>query len=251
VEAIPQSTAQSRGTPLVTLLPAPEPVVQILSLEPDNAAADLVLLSQQGRIKRVPLLEFTGLTARGTTAMKLKEGDELGWAVIYQAHAAERHSLVIATSGGRLLRLALHDDQIPVMGRTAMGNAALRLHRKEAIVGMAVVKLSGSLLLGSEQGYFKRLAVMDVPLVERGAIGIQSMQFKTKSDVMAHLMALPPEGELTLLMNTGECRSVPIPSVPMQDRAGKGTALITATGQESVIGIQVIETAVHSVGEPL
>jgi DNA gyrase subunit A len=34
---------------------------------------------------------------------------------------------VLATSGGRLLRFAINDDNLPVMGRTAQGPQGLRM----------------------------------------------------------------------------------------------------------------------------
>ncbi|MEO1133279.1 MAG: DNA topoisomerase (ATP-hydrolyzing), partial [Cyanobacteria bacterium J06639_1] len=137
VHEIPATTGRSRGTPLVALLPTRDPVATTVTLADYPEGTDWVLLTRQGRVKRFPLAECTNLTARGLTVLKVKDDDALGWAVLCDAPVSA--SVAIATSAGRVLRLPLV-DQVPVMGRTAIGNQALRLRRKESIVGMVVVQ---------------------------------------------------------------------------------------------------------------
>ncbi|MEM1311645.1 MAG: DNA topoisomerase (ATP-hydrolyzing) subunit A, partial [Cyanobacteria bacterium P01_H01_bin.153] len=148
VDDISPTSRQSKGVPLVNLLPNsagtdPEAIAAQLILSEDILSHDLILLTQQGRIKRVPLSEFQNLTGRGLTAMKLKKGDEL--AFITLAKAAEE--LAIATSGGRLIRFAVDDDNLPVMGRTAQGPQALRLRKHESIVGCVRIQNEGDCVL--------------------------------------------------------------------------------------------------------
>ena len=124
-------------------------------------------------------------------ALKLKEDDTLGWAVIHSGQPDS--SVVIATSAGRALRLPLNSEQVPVMGRASLGNQALRLRRKETIVGMAVVSSQDAIIFVSAKGYAKRMPASAIRLMERGNVGIQALQFKLKSDSLVGMMAASAE----------------------------------------------------------
>ncbi|MEQ8964062.1 MAG: DNA gyrase C-terminal beta-propeller domain-containing protein, partial [Coleofasciculus sp. C2-GNP5-27] len=113
----------------------------------------LILLTQQGRVKRLPATELLNLTARGLTVVKLKEEDSLAYVTLAQP----TDDLIIATSNGRLLRFEINDQNLPIMGRTAQGNQALRLRRREELVGCVAIAPNQNLLLVSEQGYGKRI----------------------------------------------------------------------------------------------
>jgi len=173
--------------------------------------------------------------------MKLKEGDELGWACLYDEMRDPQAALVVATSGGRTLRLRIDEDQVPVMGKTAMGNQALRLHRKETIAGMAVVSREGTVVLASEQGYFKQIRPQDLPRSERGGIGIQAMAFKRKTDSIAGVLATNGEQEIWVNTSQGQLQAVSLETVPLEDRAGSGP-----DSGEKVSGVM---TSVHEIPE--
>ena len=89
-----------------------ERVVQVLPL-PKSPGGSLGLLSTDGRFKRLPMEEFLELSGRAATVLKLKEGVELQRVV----HCREDQELVVASSTGRVLRLAINEANLPVMGR--------------------------------------------------------------------------------------------------------------------------------------
>jgi DNA gyrase subunit A len=82
VNDIPVTQRQSRGAPLVNLLPGSVPadadvVATQMLLTDDILHREMILVTRQGKIKRVPVNEFTNLTGRGLTAMKVKKGMKL------------------------------------------------------------------------------------------------------------------------------------------------------------------------------
>ncbi|MGD1858757.1 MAG: DNA gyrase subunit A [Leptolyngbyaceae cyanobacterium] len=217
---IPQASRQSKGVPLVNLLPNsagtdPEEIATQLVLTEDVLTHDLILLTQQGRIKRVPLSEFQNLTGRGLTAMKLKKGDELAFFTL--AKAGEQ--LAIATSGGRLIRFAIDDDNLAVMGRTAQGPQALRLRKQEGIVGCVRIQDDGDcVLMVSLAGFAKRLPISGIHLGARGGIGTQAFLFKQKTDNLVAIAPSPAGGEVTVITTQSRCAQIAIDSVPRQGR---------------------------------
>ena len=247
VDTLPAATGQNRGIPLITLLPQPEPMVATLLLDPSLIESqDLVVLSRQGRIKRLEAKDFTGLTNRGSTVLKLKDDDELGWGSLVPKDA--NYAAIVATSGGRLLRLPLDDNEVPIMGRTAMGNQALRLHRKETIAGLALVKPTDLLILGSQQGYLKRLEVKAVALAHRGAIGTHAMPFKTKTDALTGILVLPRETHTQptgwqVLLHRGETEgsvAVDLAGIPLAGSRDGGQQLSKPTKGETFSGLSLL-----------
>lgn len=179
VEAIPTG----RGAPLVTLLSGSESGLASLLLE---QAGDLILLSHQGRIKRIPPEDFRGLTSRGSTLMKLKEGDELGWAEFYVSETPGQ-ALIIATSSGRLLHL--DPSQIPQTGKTSQGQPAIRLQKQDTLAGMVLCPRNGTLGLITQEGYGKQIPVTKIPQGERGGLGSQLMSFNSETDKLVGIVA--------------------------------------------------------------
>ncbi len=242
VSDIPISTGQARGTPLVTLLPVSETVIAAFIVDPGIQDQHLIVLSQKGRLKRVLLSELTGLTSRGSTVLKLKDDDELGWALTYHPTLTDTCSLVVATSGGRLLRLPLDDLQIPLMGRTAMGNQALRLHKKESIAGMVVAQPDSDIVLGTRAGFLKRIPVEDYTQVERGAIGTQAIQFKRKTDSLVSLAPAtdPNLNRLLFISASGQVVAESSETIPLEDRTGTGIQLFKLASGDSLAQIRPI-----------
>ena len=132
---------------------------------------DLVLLSEQGMLKRLKGSELDGLGNRGLVLMKLKDKDRLRDLKLVQAD----QELVIATNGGRMLRFPINDQQIPIMGRNAKGNQALRLRYGEKIIGCVALAEESNLLLVTELGYGKQLEIGNIRLSKRGDIGTQAI----------------------------------------------------------------------------
>ena len=210
VSDIPTSTGRDRGTPIVSLLSpsaTKESAGRTLSeltvahfILPENSeATDLVTLTEQGKIKRLPLSEFADLTNRGVTLVKLKEDDRLRWASLTKVG----EQVAIATTGGRVLRFEVNDEQLPPMGRAAQGSQATRLRKQEDLVGCVTLDPDDTLVLFSELGWAKRMPAGSVRLTNRGEIGTQAFRFAEPKDTLVGLLRVVPGSDVKLLTNTG------------------------------------------------
>ncbi len=222
---IPTSQRQSKGVPLVSLLPNSVPtepgmIVDQRVLGAETQTHDLIMLTRQGRIKRLPLADFTHLTGRGLTTLKLKGEDEVAYVTLAQA----QEQLVIATSGGRLLRFMINDDNLSQMGRAAQGPQAVRLRKQECIVGCVRVQDEADcVLLVSAAGFTQRLPVKALPLAMRGGLGTQAFLFKQKRDLLVALTAAPNGGDITVITTAHRIAQVPVGSIPRQGRERPAT----------------------------
>jgi DNA gyrase subunit A len=249
VSEIP-ATPRSRGIPLATLLPNatqsdPETIVQTLMLPDNPEGLDLLLLTLQGRIKRVPVAEFTNLTGRGLIASKLKDED----ALVFVAVTQPGQQLILATSNGRVLRFVITDDQLALMSRAAQGLTAMRLGRHERLVGWAMLGSDDSVLLVTQQGYAKRLLVSSVKSANRGDLGMQVLQFANRTDALVGLVPVLPEAAVLLQTSTQRLIRLDANTIKLWGkegtgelfRNGDGSPLIRTNQQEKIIQVAVSE----------
>ncbi|MBR8837597.1 MAG: DNA topoisomerase 4 subunit A [Stigonema ocellatum SAG 48.90 = DSM 106950] len=231
----PTSGRSPRGTPLITLLTntaqgAQEALVSRFLL-PENA--DVILLTKQGRIKRLEVGEFTNLTRRGITILKLKDDDEL----LLTRFTTTSEQAILASSGGRLLKFKVNDEQLPVMGRTAMGLQALRLRQQEVMVGCVTLNTEENLLLVTQLGYVKRMAVSDLRLANRGDIGTQSFKFANKTDTLAGMVLAHRGAEVALVTNHQRVVRLPIETVSTLSRDSVGESVLQLNRDEKIISV--------------
>lgn len=239
VQDIPPAAGRKQGIPLTRLLPdAAQSETVIAHFRPQELteSLSLILLTQQGRVKRLPATELLNLTARGLTVIKLKEEDSLA----YVALAQPTDDLIIATSNGRLLRFEINDQNLPIMGRTAQGNQALRLRRREQLVGCVAIAPNENLLLVSEQGYGKRIGLGVVRRIKRGDLGTQALQFKTSTDRLIGVINASQTETAVLLTSDERVMTVSLKSVKLLGKDGCGDRLVKLKSDETIIAVTTI-----------
>ncbi|NCT44578.1 MAG: DNA topoisomerase 4 subunit A [Microcystis aeruginosa G11-09] len=197
---------------------------------------ELLLLSQQGRIKRLPIDELEGVGSRGLSLMKLKEDDRLYGAIFTH----EGLDLAIATSSGRVLRYPVREELLPIMGKSAQGLAILRLRYGENLAGCVSLPHRENLLLISGLGYGKRLAIENLRLSQLGDLGSPALQFVNKQDSLAAMVAAR-EGSIVLL-STNQNRKLPleVETVTVTGKDGTGSQLVKLNPAEKIIKVQLL-----------
>ncbi|NCQ83098.1 MAG: DNA topoisomerase 4 subunit A [Microcystis aeruginosa L111-01] len=197
---------------------------------------ELLLLSQQGRIKRLSIDELEGVGSRGLSLMKLKEDDRLYGAIFTH----EGLDLAIATSSGRVLRYPVREELLPIMGKSAQGLAILRLRYGENLAGCVSLPHRENLLLISGLGYGKRLAIENLRLSQLGDLGSPALQFVNKQDSLAAMVAAR-EGSIVLL-STNQNRKLPleVETVTVTGKDGTGSQLVKLNPAEKIIKVQLL-----------
>jgi DNA gyrase subunit A len=237
IRDIPPTLGNAAGTMLVSLVPAlqeesDEQIISTLSSPAENPEdlQQLLLLSTQGKIKRILLQELTGLTNRGTTLIKLREDDRLHTIT----PLTTQREIIIATSGARILRLALASEQIPLMGRVSQGIQALKVGGRERIVGCIPANSEDELLLISRYGYAKRIPISSIRIVQTGNMGTHAMQFAIKTDNLIHI-SLPPDRPEINLVTTQRRESIPLANISRYGKDGAGDRIIDLGSDEEIV----------------
>ncbi len=231
---------EGRGTPLITLLPSsvqgdPNIIAAQLLLADKTNAKDLVLLTKRGRIKRISWEQLNNLSNRGLTVLKLKEGDEL----LSVSLANPGEFVILATSGGRLLRLEVNDDHLPVMSYGAQPQQALRLGKQENLVGFVTVNESDQFLFCTQDGWVKRMKVSSLRLANPGDIGTQSLQFKNQTDTVVGIVPAVKNGEVILVTNQDRLLNLPMNAVKLWEKDGSGDRIKILQPHEQIVSINL------------
>ena len=148
----PQETRNTRGTRIQNVIEAlqeGENVTSMVALSDLLQEGYLVMATQQGGIKRVPLERFARIRSSGIIAMDLKEGDHL----VSARKAADGDQVMVVTRQGKSVRFSI--DELQVRSRTAGTVRAIRLREDDYVLAMDIVDPDGKLLLISENGYGK------------------------------------------------------------------------------------------------
>lgn len=209
-------SSQSEETPL-SHLPLPE--------------KDVILLTQQGRIKRLSASDVASIGNRGLSLLRLKEDDRVADCCLTE----EGQDLLLATSGGRILRFPVNDQQIPLMSRTAQGNFATRLRQEETPVGCVSLEENATILIVSQLGYAKRMPVSVIRRGSRGDIGTQGLQFVNSSDRLIAMTEARSDNQIVkLLTNQGRVLSLTLKEVAMWGKDGVGDRAVSLKTNETL-----------------
>lgn len=237
IDAIP-SSLETTELPAVELLSSAAQrdatgTVASFFLPKNHQQLDLVMLTGKGIIKRLESAELDALGNRGLVLIKLKEQDILKYFCFTQAG----QEMALATTGGRILRLPVNDAQIPIMGRNAQGNQVMRLRLKESIVGCCAVNSQDSIVVITQQGFGKRIKVNTLRLANRGDIGTQAVQFNTKEDMLAGIIATTGKDNIILTTSINRRLVLPVSSLTLAEKNNTGEKIGNLKSNEIVIGV--------------
>lgn len=247
----PTSKKAPRGLPLVTLLPESarstalqsaddsvaalaREIVAVLSLDfadRPNPPQDLIVLTQQGRVKRLALGEFERITGRGLVALKLKEGDQL----VAAALGSEGDRLVVATSMGRGMIVPLDAVTLPVSNRNTQGALATKVSRSERLLGCCTLSPGQTLALITERGYGKQLRVDRLRLNELGEAGSNFLTL-ARGDRLAAMAPVADRGLWWISTNTGRSGGLAWADFPVLGREDQGDRLVKLASTEAISG---------------
>jgi DNA gyrase subunit A len=206
VHAIPDASRQAKGMPIINLPgvqvdsgEVPVATIVLPNFEPGNY---LVLATRRGIIKKTPLEQFERVRSTGIRAITIADGDELSWVDV----STGSDDIIIATSQGMLARF--EEDEVRPMGRDAAGVIGIRLLKKEGdeVIAMRVVEPEADLLVLTETGYGKRVAVGEFRRKHRGGQGVRliALEGRKTGDVAAVQQVTEADEELVLISEGGQ-----------------------------------------------
>ena len=235
---IPEFSRQSKGLPIVNLLPIEqgEKITSFVVIEKDNIDNKyLMFFTKNGLTKRTSIEEFDNIRANGKKAIVLKENDEL--IAVKKTTGADQ--VVIGASNGRMVRF--NENEVRVMGRSSSGVKAIDF-TDSYVVGAEIIADSDEILIVTEKGYGKRTDISQYRLTHRGSKGVKALNITEKNGNMAALRKMVTNSDLMIITDIGIVIRISTDQISKLNRNTQGVRLINLKENQKVSTIAIVET---------
>jgi len=237
VYQIPVAGRNSRGRPMVNLLPLGEDE-RITSILPVNEYTEgyfIFMATGLGTVKKTPLEAFSRQRSVGLRAIELDEGDVL----IGTAITNGENDILLLTSAGKAARFAEQD--VRAMGRTARGVRGIRMDEGQRAIAMIIPQEGGCVLTVSENGYGKRTLVEDFPAKGRGNRGVIAMAMSERNGPLVGAVQVFEGDDLMLISDQGTLVRTRTDEVSILSRNTQGVRVIRLKEDEHLVGVQRVD----------
>jgi DNA gyrase subunit A len=236
---LPETDRNGKGTLINSLLALePDEKITAVARVENFESGYFVLCTRNGRIKRVPISDFSSVRSNGLIAMGLTDDDQLRWV---KRTSGEDH-IILVTAFGRSIRF--RETEVRVMGRTAYGVNAIRLRDGDHLSGLDVISAGvTSLLVITSKGYGKRTPIEEYPLRGRFGLGVRTISVKASMKlgeiISGH--ALRDDDDITLITREGMALRTRTTSIRLVGRATQGVRIIKMAKNDLVVSVAVVE----------
>src|SRR5512135_1949877 len=238
VHQIPDASRQAKGIPIINLpgvqVEAGEVPMATITLPDFTPGSYLVLATRHGIIKKTPLEQFEKVRSSGIRAITINPDDELAWVDVSTGH----DDVIIATALGKIARFS--ESEVRPMGRDAAGVIGIRLARKgDYVVGMSVVQPEADLLVLTETGYGKRVALRAFRTMHRGSQGVRliSLEGRKTGSVAAVEQVTEGDEELLLISAQGQVVRTETNTINRYSSGARGVIVMRLNAGDRVVGI--------------
>ncbi|MDO8344366.1 MAG: DNA gyrase subunit A [Cellvibrio sp.] len=242
VYMIPVAGRQSRGRPVINLLPSLEDGERITSILPVKSYDDdkfIFMTTANGTVKKTALTQFARQRSVGLRAIELDEGDTLVGTAITNGSC----DVILFSSSGKAARF--RESQVRAMGRTSRGVRGIRLAEGQRVIGMVIPMENGQVLTVSENGYGKRTEVGEFPAKGRGSQGVIGMQTTERNGQLVGAVQVFDGEEIMLISDQGTMVRTRVDEVSVLSRNTQGVRLIKLKEGERMQGLERIEENVE------
>ncbi len=237
VYQIPLASRNSRGRPMVNLLPLEEGerVTSILPVEEYTEGHYIFMATANGTVKKTELTNFARQRSVGLRALELEEGDVLVGTAITDGNC----EVMLFSSEGKTARF--REEDVRAMGRTARGVRGIRLGSGHRMISLIIPQEGGKVLTVSENGYGKRTEVAEFPTKGRGNKGVIAMSTSDRNGKLVGATQVFEGDELMLISNQGTLVRTRSDEVSVLGRNTQGVRVIRTKEGESLVSVERIQ----------
>lgn len=236
---IPEGRRATKGKSIMNFLSlsGEEKVNSILpiSKEAKSSNISLMLVTKNGVAKKMSIESFKDVRRSGIISIKLDKGDSLISALL----VSKSDDVILATKEGQSIRFKEKD--IREMGRTASGVRAIKLSKKDEVVGVDVIKKDfdkGYFLIMSENGFGKKTPLKEYKTQKRGGSGIKTSKItnKTGSLIVAKVLS-GEEEEIISMSKKGQVIRTVLKDIPSSGRQTQGVTIMRLRSGDGIASV--------------
>jgi DNA gyrase subunit A len=234
---IPSASREAKGMHLGQLLQldADEQIVSVVPIATFDDGGFLFMATRNGTVKKTPLSEFTTRLAKGVQAITLSEGDELCGVKWTDGNK----EVLLATAKGMVIRFK--EDEVRPMGRQAQGVRGINLQTGDRLVTFDLVEPDDdSVLVVSEFGYGKRVALKEIRAQGRGGKGLILMGLTKQTGNLVAVQVVRPDDEVLVTTARGLVVRLAVDKVRKLGRAARGRLLVPVKNGDVITAVTVV-----------
>jgi DNA gyrase subunit A len=237
VYQLPQAGRNSRGKPMVGLLPLQEGerINAVLPVKQYDENHFVFMATSHGTVKKTPLSAFSRPRSNGIIAVDLRDDDRLVGVGLTDGS----REIMLFSSGGKVIRF--QEEEVRPMGRDSTGVRGIKLADDQRLIALIVVG-EGHVLTASENGYGKLTPLEDFPSHGRGGQGVIAQQVSERNGSMVAALQVGPGHELMLISSNGTLVRTPVRDVSIVGRNTQGVRLIRLDEGDRLSGIERVES---------
>ncbi|HPQ94596.1 MAG TPA: DNA gyrase C-terminal beta-propeller domain-containing protein, partial [Thiolinea sp.] len=232
---LPMASRNSRGRPMVNLLPLEdgERINAILPIRAYSEGWHVFMATSSGTVKKTPLTDFSRPRSAGIIAIDLRDDDYL----VDVGLTDGNKEVMLFSNAGKAIRFG--ENAVRAMGRAAAGVRGIRLDEGQRVNALIILD-QGDLLIATENGYGKRTRVDEFSVQGRGGMGLIAIQTSERNGEAVGAVQVTEEDQVMLITNGGTLVRTPVRDISMVGRNTQGVTLIRTGEDEKLVQIAPI-----------
>jgi DNA gyrase subunit A len=234
---IPEGGRTTRGKSIGNLVTKEnnETIMAYVAVKSFDAPLNVLMVTDQGNIKKTALKEFSNPRKTGIGAIGLAKGDSL-----IDVHLTDgKQDIVIGTTEGMAIRF--NEQEVRTMGRAASGVHAIRLSKGDRVIGGVVLRRNGtSILVATEAGFGKRSDTDEYRISHRGGKGIITVKTTDKTGRMVSIKEVMEKDDVVIVTSHGVVIRQHASDIRVAGRNTQGVRLIKLDQGDSVADIAAV-----------
>ena len=249
---IPKGSLSSKGKSLFNLLPlkSSQSITSTMLLpEDENEWKKLfvVFVTENGKIRKNSLEDFTNINSSGKIAMKLDENDK----IIGVEKCREDQDIILGSKFGKCIRFMSKKLRL-FKGRSSKGIRGIELSEKDKVMSLSIIdnqknqvqkKDNGSKkehhdkynLSITENGYGKRTSISDFRVTNRGGKGIIGIINSSRNGNVTSNLIVSNNDDVILSTDKGRVIRCAVKEIRIAGRNTQGVRIIKLSGEEKVV----------------
>lgn len=239
---IPEGRRATKGKSVMNFLAltSEEKVTSVIAVRKEGWEGDwsLMMVTQQGVVKKSDASSFKDVRRSGLIAITLHEKDSL----IAAKFVGSGDQVSLISLKGQSIRFK--ESDVRQMGRTAAGVSGMKLGKGDIIVSADVLKKDdkdSEVLVVMENGYGKTSPTKEYKVQKRAGSGIKTAKITSKTGNVIGAAVVGgeerTEGELVVMSKKGQVIKLPLKDVPCLGRQTQGVRVMKLRPGDSIASI--------------
>jgi DNA gyrase subunit A len=233
VHQLPLASRNSRGKPIINLLPLEENerINTILPIREFTEDKFVFMATSLGTVKKTALINFSRPRANGIIAINLNDNDLLIGVDITDG----QQDVMLFSKSGKAVRFK--EEAVRATGRTARGVRGIRLAAEDQVMSLIITHTGGTVLTSTVNGFGKRTPVDDYPTKGRGGKGVIAIKTSERNGEVVGALQVEDNDDIMLISNRGTLVRTKVEGISVVSRNTQGVNLITLNEQEKLVGL--------------